>query len=62
MQVSVRPSWQLLETGDGNFLVQTLNIITGSFSKPVIITSRDGAIEIDIEIPEGELALKITSE
>jgi hypothetical protein len=51
-----------LETGDGNFLVQTLNNLTGSYSKPVIISSRDGAIEIDIEIPEGELALKITKE
>jgi hypothetical protein len=51
-----------LLTGDGNFLVQTLNTITGSYSKPVTITSRDGVLEIEIEIPEGELALKITSE
>ena len=52
----------LLETGDGNFLVQTLNTTTGAFSKPVLISSREGVLEIDIEIPEGELALKITSE
>jgi len=52
----------LLETGDGNFLVQTLNTTTGAFSKPVLISSREGVLGIDIEIPEGELALKITKE
>ena len=52
----------LLETGEGNFLVQTLNTTTGAFSKPILILSREGVLEIDIEIPEGELALKITSE
>ena len=52
----------LLEAGDGNFLVQTLNIITGSYSKPLIITSREGVIEINVEVPDGELALKITKE
>ena len=51
-----------LETGDGNFLVQTLNTTTGSFSKPLILTSKEGVLEVDIEIPEGELALKITKE
>ena len=49
-----------LETGDGNFLVQTLNTTTGSFSKPLILTSKEGVLEIPIEIPEGEMALKIT--
>jgi len=43
-------------------MVQTLNTTTGAFSKPVLISSREGVLEIDIEIPEGELALKITSE
>jgi len=51
-----------LETGDGNFLVQTLNTLTGSYSKPHILTSREGAIEIEVEIPLGELAIKITKE
>ena len=51
-----------LETGDGNFLVQTLNTTTGSFSKPLILTSKEGVLEIPIEIPEGEMALKITKE
>ena len=50
-----------LETGDGNFLVQTLNTTTGSFSKPFTLTSMEGVIEIPIEIPEGEIALKITA-
>ena len=49
-----------LETGDGNFLVQTLNTTTGSFSKPVLITSSNGVLKIDVEIPDGELAIKIT--
>jgi hypothetical protein len=52
----------LLETGDGNFLVQILNTITGSYSKPLIITSRDDVLTIDVEIPDGELAIKITKE
>jgi len=52
----------LLETGDGNFLVQTLNTITGVLSKPLVITSREGVIEIDVEIPDEELAIKISKE
>jgi len=51
-----------LETGEGKFLVQTLNTITGSFSKPLIITSSEGILEIDVEIPDGELAIKISKE
>lgn len=51
-----------LETGDGNFLVQTLNTTTGSYSKPLIITSMDNVLTIDVEIPDGELAIKITKE
>ena len=52
----------LLETGDGNFLVQTLNAITGSYSDPVTIASREGILTIDVELPDEELALKITRE
>jgi len=52
----------LLETGNGNFLVQALNTITGSYNNPVILTAREGRIAIDVEIPEGELAIKITKE
>jgi len=51
-----------LITGEGNYLVQTLNTITGSYSKPVISTPREGILAIDVEIPEGELAVKITKE
>ena len=52
----------LLETGVGNYLVQALNTITGSYNNPVILTAREGRIAIDVEIPEGELAIKITKE
>lgn len=51
-----------LKTGDGNFQVQALNTITGSFSNPVIIKSGERIIKIEVEIPEGELALKIRRE
>lgn len=51
-----------LETGDGHFRVQILNTITGSYTDPVMIEARKGVIKIDIEIPEGELAIKITKE
>jgi len=51
-----------LKTGDGNYQVQALNTITGSYSAPVRIESHDGVIKIEIEIPEGELVLKIIRE
>ena len=51
-----------VETGDGNFQVQTLNTLTGAYSNPVTIAALEGIISIDIEIPQGELALKITKE
>ena len=51
-----------LRTGDGNFSVQVLNTVTGSSADPVMIKSIEGAINIEIEIPEGELALKIIKE
>ena len=47
---------------DGNFNLQILNTITGSYTDPVMIQSRDGILEIEIDIPDGELALKITRE
>jgi len=52
----------LLETGDGNFLVQSLNTITGSFSEPVTMAAKDGVLILDIDIPQGELAIQITRE
>lgn len=52
----------LLETGDGSFQVQSLNTITGSYSEPVLISAIDGMLTLDIDIPQGELALKITRE
>jgi hypothetical protein len=51
-----------LETGTGNFLVQELNTLTGLYTEAQIIQVRDGILEIDVSIPDGELALKITRE
>lgn len=51
-----------LETGDGNFQVQFLNTITGSYSGPRLIQASKGLITIEVSVPDGELALKITKE
>ncbi len=51
-----------LETGDGRFLVQTLNTLTGSYSEPLEISSGEGLITLELELPDGELAIKITRE
>ena len=51
-----------LTTGDGNYRVQALNTFTGSYTNPVRISPEEGIITIEIEIPEGELALKIIRE
>jgi hypothetical protein len=52
----------LLETGDGTFMVQSLNTISGTYSEPVTIAAMDGMLNLNIDIPQGELALKITRE
>jgi len=51
-----------LETGNGNFQVQFLNTITGSYSEPRILQANEGLITIEVGIPDGELALKIIRE
>ena len=51
-----------LETSDGRFRIQKINTLTGAYSSPVLMTSREGILEIDVEIPLGELAIKITRE
>ena len=51
-----------IKTGDGNFQVQMLNTIAGSYTSPVVIQSSDGVLTIDVEIPDGELAIKISKE
>ena len=47
---------------DGNYSVQTLNTITGKYVEPMNLTATGGVLQIDVEIPDGELALKILSE
>ncbi len=51
-----------LNTGVGDYLVRTLNTITGVYSEPAKINATGGFINFEIDIPEGELALKITRE
>lgn len=51
-----------LKTGNGAYQVEMLNTITGTYAEPVIIDANDGLLKIDIEIPEGELALKLVKE
>ncbi len=51
-----------LKTGDGIFTINTLNTITGSYAEPVVIHAEKGILKIDLDIPEGELALKIIRE
>jgi len=48
-----------LQTGDGIFIVRELNTITGAYGEPLEIPSVDGVLTVDVNIPEGELALKI---
>ena len=48
-----------LKTEGENFQVLGLNTVTGSFSNPDRIKSINGIITIEVDIPDGELALKI---
>lgn len=51
-----------IATGEGTFLVQMLNTLTGTWSEPQVLSAGEGILGIDIAIPEGELALKIIRE
>jgi len=51
-----------LKTEKGSYMVQELNTVNGSYSDPVKVESVGGIITIEIEIPDGELALNITKE
>jgi len=48
-----------LNTGNGNYTVKSMNTITGKFNDPREITASNGRLEIDIQIPEGELVLSV---
>jgi len=52
----------LLESGQGKFQVQILNTLTGSYSEEGVLNASDGVLKMNITIPAGELALKITRE
>lgn len=49
----------VLNTGKGKYRIQTLDPHTGSYSKPIEKEAKNGALSIEIELPEGELAMKI---
>ena len=51
-----------LETGEGAFQVQQVNTLTGSYSESELVLARDGLITVELDMPDGELALKITRE
>jgi len=48
-----------LKTGAGSFEVHALNTLTGSYSEAQNMEATDGFLILEMEIPEGELALKI---
>jgi hypothetical protein len=51
-----------LETGEGTFQVEVLNTITGFHKDPLMIQSSEGILTIEVDIPDGELAIKLTKE
>jgi hypothetical protein len=48
-----------LRADQGNYSVHPLNTITGKYTDPLNIKSLEGIITFDVDIPEGELAIKI---
>ncbi|MFC2090218.1 hypothetical protein ACFLT1_05530 [Bacteroidota bacterium] len=48
-----------LETGNGKFAVSYLNTITGKYTDPETVMATDGILSLGIDIPKGELAVKI---
>ena len=48
-----------LQTGSGTFSVQAINTITGDATEQKQLKARDGILQIELFIPEEELALKI---
>ena len=51
-----------LKADEGKYQIEALNTLTGEYASPVSIESEKGAITVAINIPDGELALKITKE
>lgn len=48
-----------IKTDGGNYRIQKLNTVTGAYSNQENVKSIDGFITIEVDIPDGELALKI---
>ncbi len=51
-----------MNTGDGNYRIQFLNTLTGTYSETTTLHASEGRLLIEIAIPDGELALKISKE
>ena len=48
--------------GKGTYQVRALNTLTGKYTDPMSVTAQNGIIKIKVEIPEGELALRVIRE
>lgn len=51
-----------IETGNGTFRLIYLNTVTGKYSDAGLVTAEDRMITLPIDIPEGELAIKLLKE
>jgi hypothetical protein len=51
-----------LETGEGHFRVEEYNTITGYVTPPVLVAAQEGILTMEIEIPDGEMAIRITKD
>ncbi len=48
-----------LKTGDGSFQVVTLDPLTGTYSEQGTVEATEGKLSLALEVPEGEIALKV---
>ena len=51
-----------LRVNEGDYQIETLNTITGTYAEPLRVTAKGGILTVDIVIPDGELAVKVTRE
>jgi hypothetical protein len=58
--IGTREASLSLETGAGSFEIQALNTLTGSYTDPESVNAENGILTWELELPDGELALKIT--
>lgn len=49
-----------LDTGTGSFQVVSLDPLAGSYSELGILEAKDGVLSLDLEVPKGEIALRVS--